>query len=572
MLKRIIPLLLTSIAQIVNAASPAPVQGSKFMAVSSQRYATEVGACILKQGGNAVDAAVAMGYALAVVNPCCGNIGGGGFMLIRFANGHATFLNFREKAPKKSRLDLFLDPKGNVIFENLSTGHIKGALAKPYLAVGIPGTVMGLNKALEKYGTLPLSQVLAPAIRLAEDGYLLLPGDVSILKTGEESFKTQPNVCAIFMKGGRSYNPGDRLVQKNLATTLKEIASKGTAGFYQGKIAEEIVKASNKNGGVITKSDLSHYSIDEQSPLVCTYRGYKIITTPPPGSGTTICEALKILEPYKLREYGFHSAMGTHYAVEAMRFSYADRNRYLGDPNFIQNPVKTLLSQSHIRKIQAQIKPNKATPSDRIRWDIPEGSNTTSYVVIDRKGNAVSVTYTLNDYFGSKVIPGKTGFFLNNEMADFTIKPNTSNTYGLYQGKQNLLEPNKRPLSSMAPTIMTKDDKLFLVIGTPGGSTIPSQIINVILNVIDYGMNIQEAEDAPRFHMQWLPDKIFMEQFAFSRDTQAILEKMGYQLKLGSPYDTPYWGAVSGILIDSETHKFYGAMDSRRPTGAAIGE
>lgn len=572
MLKKIIFIAFIFSCFEAYSASSAPTQGRQCMAVSAQHYATEVGFNVLKQGGNAVDAAVAMGYALAVVHPCCGNIGGGGFMLIRFANGQTTFLNFREKAPLRTKPELFLDKDSHVQFKNLSTGHVKGHLDRPYMAVGVPGTVMGLNTALDKYGTKPLREVIKPAIDLAEKGFVLDPGDVSILQTGENSFKLQPNVAAIFLKDGASYQIGDKIIQKNLARTLKEIAAKGTAAFYEGSIAAKIVKASKQNGGLIQKQDLKNYTVEEMRPIFCDYRGYQVITTPPPGSGATICEALKILEAYPLAKYGFHSARASHYIIEALRVAYADRNRYLGDPNFIVNPIEKLLSPAYIQAMRAKIKKNSSTSPKQIAFKPAEGSNTTSYVVVDKKGNAVSVTYTLNDFFGAKVIPGDSGFFLNNELADFTIKPGTANSYSLYQGAQNLIAANKRPLSSMAPTILTKDHALFMVIGTPGGSTIPSQLINVILNVLDYGMNIQEAENAPKFHMQSLPNLIYMEPFAFSKDTEVLLHKMGYVFKLGSPYGTPLWGAVSGILLDPKTKKLYGAMDCRRQSGAAIGE
>jgi gamma-glutamyltranspeptidase / glutathione hydrolase len=562
MLKTFFFIFLLIVNSPVWAASPPPVEGKRCMVVSGQHYATQIGLNILKQGGNAIDAAVAMGYALAVVYPCCGNIGGGGFMLIRFANGKSTFLNFREKAPLKIRKEMFLDKNGQVNYDYLSAGHITGGIKKPYLAVGIPGTVMGLNTALSKYGTLPLKEVMQPAILLAEQGFTLLPGDTMLLKTGESEFKTQPNVSPIFLKNGQSYQPGDKLIQKNLANTLMKIAQGGTPAFYEGSIADEIVKASTQQKGVMTKEDLKDFTVEEQPPITCHYKNYQLITAPPPGSGVTICEALKILELYPLSAWGFH----------AVRLSYADRNRYLGDPDYVNNPVNTLLSNSYIQQLRQKIQPSTATPSGTIAFTCPEGGNTTSYVVVDCAGNAVSVTYTLNDYFGAKVMPGNTGFFLNNEIADFTIKSGTSNNYGLFQGGQNQIAPGKRPLSSMSPTILTKDNTLFMVIGTPGGSTIPSQLINVILNVIDYGMNIQEAEDMPRFHMQWLPDTVFMEPFTFSQDTQNDLQKMGYHFHLGSQYGPPLWGAVTGIENEPKEHKLYGAMDSRRPAGAAMGE
>ena len=343
------------------------------------------------------------------------------------------------------------------------------------------------------------------------------------------------------------------------------------AAFYEGSIADQIVKANIQRGGSITKEDLKHYTVNEEQPLTCQYKGYQIITAPPPGSGATICEALRILDPYPLGNWGFHSSQATHYILEAMRFAYADRNHYLGDPHFVNNPVNRLLSDPYVAQIRHKIKPNKATLENSVGFFPKEGHNTTSYVVVDNKRNAVSVTYTLNDYFGAKVIAKNTGFFLNDEMTDFTFKPGVSKDYGLAQGSQNLIAPDKKPLSSMAPTILSKNHQLFLVLGTPGGATIPSQLISVILNVIDYGMDIQEAEDFERYHMQWQPDLVFLEPFTLSKDTQQALEKMGYHFILGSPFCTPLWGAVTGIMVNPKDHKLYGAIDSRRRDGAAMG-
>lgn len=552
-------------------ASPAPAMSNTEMVVSGHRYATDIGNSILNQGGNAIDAAVAIGYALAVVYPCCGNIGGGGFMTIRFANGKTTFLNFRERAPALASPEHYINEQGKVDFENLSTGHITGSLKKPYLAVGVPGTVMGFNTALARYGTLPLAKVMAPAIQLAQDGFILLPGDQPLFKTAEDSFRGEANVAAIFLKNNRVYSSGEKLIQKELANTLKAIAKGGSAAFYQGPIAEKISAASEQNGGLLRKEDFRNYAVVESAPLECDYKNYHIITAPPPGSGVTVCEALKILEAYPLRNFGFHSALGSHYILESLRFSYADRNQFLGDPRFVTNPVDKMLSPQYIQTIRTRIYPNKATPSSFIHFTL-EGGNTTAYAVVDNKGNAVSVTYTLNDYFGAKVIAKDTGFFLNNELADFTIKPNSANAYGLFQGKPNLIAPNKQPLSSMAPTIITKEGQLYMILGTPGGSTIPSQLVNVILNVTEYGMNIQEAIDMPRFHQQWLPDLVYMERFTFSADTLRILSKMGYRFQLGSPYGTLLWGAVAGILVDPINHIYFGAMDSRRSNGTASGQ
>lgn len=556
------------------AASLPPSEGKSCMAVSAQHYATQVGLDILKKGGNAIDAAVAMGYALAVVYPCCGNIGGGGFMLIHLANGKNIFLNFREKAPLAIKTSLFLDKQGNVIQDKLSGGHVGGVLRQPYLAVAIPGTVLGLNTALQKYGTMDLATVIKPAINLARIGYQLQPGDIEILKTGTESFKTQSNVATIFLNKGNAYQAGEKLIQPNLANTLEEISKQGSKVFYRGKIAREMVKASQRQGGVISMQDLARYSVEELKPITCTYRGYTITTSPPPSSGgITICEILNITEKYPLAQFGFHSAAATHPTVEAMKYAYADRNSWLGDPDFVKNPVDKLISKNYAAEIRKKILPNKATPAQKIGFlkSQPEGHNTTAYVVIDKAGNAVSVTYTLNDYFGAKVIAGNTGFFLNNEISDFTIKPGTANSYGLVQGEANVLKPEKRPLSSMSPTLISKNNQLLFLMGTPGGSTIPTQLISFIQNIIDYKMNIQEAENSPRFHMQWLPDFVYMEPFTFSHDTQQILEKMGHKFKLGSPYRTLYWGSITAIATDPEKHKVYGAVDARRPTGSAAG-
>lgn len=570
MLKKFVILLLLHTVSLF-AASPAPVKGQDFMVVSAHREATKIGFEILAQGGNAIDAAVAMGYALAVVHPCCGNLGGGGFMLIRFASGKSIFINFREKAPQNISPSQFLDPQGHVIKDYLSTGHGQGLLSKPYLSVGVPGTVMGLNRALEKYGTLSLRQVIQPALALAEQGYILTSGDAQILKIGEKAFRRQPNVSRIFLKKDKSYQPGDRLVQKDLATTLKTLMAHGSQGFYQGAIAKEIVKASHQHHGLLTLADFNHYTIEEQQPITCHYRGYQVITSPPPGSGVTLCEALQVLQAFPLAEFGFHSALASHYMVEALRFAYADRNQKLGDPTYVDNPVKTLLSPGYTHKLIQQISSNQASKNSYPINQLKEnGDNTTAYVVVDQFGNAVSVTYTLNDYFGAKVIPGQCGFFLNNELADFTIKPDTANTFGLYQGPQNNLAPNKRPLSSMTPTILVKNHRLAMVLGTPGGSTIPSQLLNAIINVIDFKMNIQEAENAPRFHMQSLPNKIYYEPFTFSKDTLNILTKMGYAFQLGSPYGTLLWGGIAGIIVQKDT--LFGAMDSRQQSGCAMGK
>jgi gamma-glutamyltranspeptidase/glutathione hydrolase len=546
--------------QIARSASLLPASGKNGMVATDQNKASEVGLQVLKQGGNAVDAAVAVGYALAVTDPCCGNIGGGGFMLIHLANGKDTFINFREKAPLAATANMYLDRQGNVI---------PGLSTKGYLAVGVPGTVAGLELALKKYGTMPRDRLINPAIKLADRGYILQQGDVNILGAATEVFKTQPNVAAIFLKNGKTpYQAGDRLVQKNLAASLRQIAKFGAKAFYQGSIADEIVKASQQNKGILTKQDFANYKVDETSPVRCNYRGYEVVSAPPPGGGTPMCETLNILEGYPLSQMGFHSAASLHRMLSSMLYAFADRNTYLGDPNFVKNPVERLLSKDYAAQIRAKISDNRATPPSAVYSGITprEGTHTTHYSIVDRYGNAVAVTYTINSYFGAGVIGGKSGFLLNNEMDDFTSKPGVPNAFGLVQGTTNIIAPGKRPLSSMTPTVVMKNGKIFMVAGSPGGSTIITTVVQVITNVIDYGMNIQEAADMPRIHYQGLPNVVNTEPYSLSADTVEKLSQMGYNV---APRTT--WGAAEVILVDPKTGLLYGANDSRRPAGAAMG-
>jgi gamma-glutamyltranspeptidase/glutathione hydrolase len=563
-MKAVLIIILTFVALPCFAASPAPAEAKNAMVVSTQHLATQVGLNILKEGGNAVDAAVAIGYALAVVEPCCGNIGGGGFMLIHQANGKNHFIDFRETAPLAINQSLY-KTHGKLDSKKIQTG---------YLAAGVPGTVMGLNYALKQYGTMPLKQVIQPAIKLAEKGFVLESGDVRLLTKATDKFLKQPNAAKIFLKNGKPYKAGEILKQNDLAHSLKTVQEKGDPGFYDSWIAKAIVKASSKHGGVLSLQDFRSYRIYDRRPVICHYRGYTIMTAPPPSSGgITLCEMLNILSAYPLADSGFHSAESVHYLVEAMRYAFADRNQYLGDPAFVKIPQNQLLSQEHAAAIRSKIKLKKAGNSKDIGFikvHTNEKMETTSYAVVDKHDEAVEVTYTINGYFGSDVIAGKTGFFLNNEMDDFSLQPGIPNMFGLIQGTANSIAPGKRPLSSMTPTIVTKDGKVVLVTGAAGGSTIITQVLATIVNVIDYDMNIQEAIDAPRIHMQWLPDKIFMEPFAFSRDTEKLLEGMGYHLQLGSPYNTQYWGASVAIMRGANG-RLYGAVDSRRPAGLAKG-
>ena len=541
-------------------AAAKPVIARHAMVVTDQHLATEVGLRILKEGGNAVDAAVAVGYALAVVNPCCGNIGGGGFMVIHLASGKNLFLDFREKAPLKATPTMYQNAKGEVV---------PGLSTKSFLSVGVPGTVMGLNAALKRYGTMPLARVMAPAIKLARDGYVLEQGDVNVFDTHVKQFARHPNVAAIFLNHGKPYIAGERLRQPQLAKTLQLLARDGSAAFYRGSIARAIVASSEAHGGILSMKDLADYSVAWDEPVQCEYHGYTIVSDPPPSSGgTTICEILQILAPYPLAKWGYGSVDSLHYLIEAERRAFADRNSDLGDPAFVRNPVAKLISQEHAAQLRATILPDKATPSSQIKGnlDTHEGTDTTHYSIVDAHGNAVAVTYTINFLFGSDYIAGDTGFFLNDEMDDFTSKPGVANAFGLVQGTANQIEPGKRPLSSMAPTIVLRGKRLYMVTGSPGGSTIISTTLESFLNVAEFGMNVQQAVDAPRVHEQWYPDKVFVEPGLLTTAVRRRLEEMGYRFKV-----VRSWGADEAIAVDPKTHLLEGANDRRRPAGLAAG-
>ncbi len=567
-------------SQATWAVTRQPVTAENGMVVTSQHEATAVGVQILRQGGNAVDAAVAVGYALAVTNPCCGNLGGGGFATLHLADGRDIFINFREKAPAAATETMYLDATGEVV---------PGLSLKGYLAVAVPGSVLGLDTMLEKYGTMDRAAVMAPAIKLAEDGFVLSQGDADILAASATHFASEVNVAPIFLNGGKPWKAGDILIQKNLARTLRLIVQRGADAFYKGSIADVIVAASKANGGVLSEQDFADYTVTESPPVRCNYRGYELISAPPPSSGgTAICEILNILEGYPIAELGFHSAAAIHFMVEAMRHTFVDRNFLLGDPAFVNNPLDRLLSEAYAAKIRARIDPARASTSKEVLPSIPphEGTETTHYSIVDAAGNAVSVTYTVNALFGAKVIAGDTGFFLNDEMDDFTVKPGVPNLFGLVQGKTNAIAPGKRPLSSMSPTIVTKDGKTFMVLGSPGGSRIITIVVQVILNVVDHRMNVQEAVNAPRIHHQWLPDEIAVEPFALSHDTKKVLIEMGHKIVEQTP-----WGAAEAIVIGPKDAVagtqtsgndamagsrpvpglLYGGHDDRRPAGAAAG-
>ncbi len=555
-------------AGLAQAASQAPVAAENGMVVTAQHLATRVGVDVLKDGGNAVDAAVAVGYALAVVYPAAGNLGGGGFMTIQLADGRKTFLDFREKAPLAATANMYLDKDGNVI---------KGLSTQGHLAVGVPGSVSGLEYALAKYGSMKRAAVIAPAIHYAEKGFVLDQGDIDMLHTATDDFRKDPATAAIFLNKGEPFQVGQTLVQKDLATTLKAIRDQGEAGFYKGPVAAALVASSQAGKGILAPADLDQYKTRELPPVECDYRGYHVVSAPPPSSGgVIICEILNILEGYPLKELGFRSAQAVHYQIEAMRHAYVDRNSYLGDPDFIKNPLDRLLSKDYAAQLRAVIAPGKAGVPKDIKPGVSphEGSNTTHYSIVDKWGNAVSVTYTLNDWFGARVTAAKTGVLLNDEMDDFTAKVGVPNLYGLVQGEANRIEPAKRPLSSMSPTIVTKDGKTVMVVGTPGGSRIITAVLHTLINVIDYGMDIQEATDAPRFHQQWLPEATNLEVNALSPDTRKILE--GWGQKFADPQPANH---LASILVGAPRlggkpvgkNRYYGANDPRRNSGLALG-
>jgi gamma-glutamyltranspeptidase/glutathione hydrolase len=511
---------------------------------------------ILQAGGNAVDAAVAVGYALAVVDPCCGNIGGGGFMTVHLADGRETFINFRETAPMAATPTMYLDAEGK---------PIDGLSRHGYLAAAVPGTVMGLDHAAVKYGRLSRAALIAPAIALARDGFVLSRADTDILDARADRFGKDPEAAKIFLRPDSSrFEPGDRLVQSDLAATLELIAQQGPDAFYRGRIPAAVETASNDNGGNLAARDFADYTVTETAPLTCFYRGYVIVSAPPPSSGgTTMCEILNVLEGYDVAGLGFRSARSVQLLVEAMRRGYSDRNAYLGDPAFVTNPLERLLSKDYATSIRGEIDrgggaPVNAAPSPA------EKAETTHYSVVDGEGNAVAVTYTINGYFGAGVVAPGTGFFLNNEMDDFTVKPGVPNLYGLVQGEPNAIAAGKRPLSSMAPTLVERDGRVVLVLGSPGGSRIITTVLETIMNIVDYGMASQEAVDAPRVHHQSQPEEVYFERSGLSPKVVTQLTQMGYKLVEQRP-----WGAVE--LIEIANDRLQGASDSRLPAGAAVG-
>ncbi|MCT4704990.1 gamma-glutamyltransferase [Enterobacteriaceae bacterium H16N7] len=530
-----------------------PVRAEHGMVATVDALATQVGVDILKQGGNAVDAAVAVGYALAVTHPQAGNLGGGGFMLLRTKGGKTTAIDFREMAPEKASRDMFLDEQGNA--------DSKKSLTSP-LASGTPGTVAGFSLALEKYGTMPLNKVIQPAFKLARDGYIVNEALADDLKQyGSEVLPSHENSRAIFWKkDGSLLQKGDRLIQANLAKSLELIAENGPDAFYKGPIADQIAEEMAKSGGLISKADLANYKAVERKPISGEYRGYEVYSMPPPSSGGIhIVQILNILENFDLAKYGFGSADAMQLVAEAEKYAYADRSEYLGDPDFVKVPWQALTSKAYAKSLAEKIDVNKARPSSDIKPGklAPYESNqTTHFSVVDKDGNAVAVTYTLNTNFGSGIVAGNTGILMNNQMDDFSAKPGVPNVYGLVGGDANAVGPHKRPLSSMSPTIVVKDGKTWLVTGSPGGSRIITTVLQMVINTVDFGMNVAEATNAPRFHHQWLPDELRVEK-GFSPDTLKLLGEKGQKVVVKEAM-----GSTQSIMIAPDG-KLYGASDPR---------
>ncbi len=548
----VVAAVLTGVAR-PDAASRAPVQARHAMVGSGDVDASQAGIDILKRGGNAIDAAVAVGFALAVTHPAAGNIGGGGLMVIRFADGRTTTVDYREVAPGNAHRDMFLDAAGNAVAERSLVGP---------LAAGVPGAVAGMAYAQRKYGKLKLADVIAPAIALAEHGIIVSDSLERSLAGSQKLLSRFPETQRIFLRNGQPYVAGDRLVQPDLARTLKLIAKDGPDAFYRGPIASQIEAEMTRSGGLISKKDLAAYQPKEREAVTGTYRGYDVIAMPPVSSGgVALIETLNILEGFPLKESGFNSSRTIHLVAEATRRVFADRSEWLGDPDFFTVPIKGLTSKTYATKLREGIDPARATSSEAVKPGKPtdfESTQTTHYSVIDEAGIAVSTTTTLNGSYGSGQVVTGAGFLLNNEMDDFSAKPGSPNMFGMLGGEANAVAPGKRMLSSMTPTIIAKDGKTFLIVGSPGGSRIITTVLQVILNVIDHGMNVQEAVDAPRFHHQWQPDVIRLERQGFPKDVTDALERMGHTLAVQGDM-----GDVHAILIDPATNIRYGASDPR---------
>jgi gamma-glutamyltranspeptidase/glutathione hydrolase len=573
------PTLLAQAAGITGP-DPEPVRTKHAMVVTIEHNATDAGVEILKAGGNAVDAAVAVGFALAVCFPQAGNLGGGGFMLVRMKDSDgrfkAHFLDYREKAPAAATADMYLDAHGNVV---------PGMSTSGYKAIGVPGTVAGLTYAEKTYGRLTLAQVMAPAIRLATEGYVLSEEEAHNMATNKNVAKF-PESRRLFQRDGKPYQPGERFLQPELAATLKRIAA-DPEDFYRGRMAGEIADFLHQNGGLITRQDLAAYAVKDRTPLYGRYRGYEIVTSPPPSSGgIVLLETLNILSGYDLGKVGAdRSPEQVHLITEAFRRAYMDRGDYLGDPDFTAMPLEQMADTKYAAAWRKTIDPTKPTASAELvrpagfmpaPAKVPtaaESTETTHFSVVDADGNAVSSTYTLNGLFGSGVTVAGLGFLLNNEMDDFASKMGVPNMFGLIQGPANAIAPGKRPLSSMTPTIVLKDGKVALVLGSPGGSTIITTVANDLISVIDNGLNVQQAADAPRFHMQYLPDRVDVEK-QFPAAVIDRLKAIGYTVDRAGEFDERnpgIWGDSELIQVDAKTGELLGGDDQRHHFGKAAG-
>lgn len=541
-------------ARALSGASREPVRASHGMVGSTEAHATRIGVEILRRGGNAVDAAVAVGFALAVTHPQAGNLGGGGFMVLRLPDGRETTIDYREVAPAAATRDMFLDDTGNPVRERSLTGP---------LAAGVPGSVAGLLYAHQRYGRLPLPSLIAPAGALARDGFEVSWQLSQEIEASRSRLAMFPATSAIFLTpAGLAPEPGTILRQPDLARTIAAIAAHGSDGFYDGATASAIADEMKRSGGLITREDLARYRPVERPPVVGTYRGLRIVSMGPPSSGgIALIQLLNLLEAFPLHEYGANSSRTMHLMIEAERRTYADRSEWLGDPAFTRVPVAGLISKRYAESLRTGVDPLRATPSAQVKPGDPvsyESSETTHYSIVDADGGAVSVTTTLNGSFGNaQVVPG-TGMLLNNEMDDFSAKPGTPNMFGLLGGAANAIEPRKRMLSSMTPTIVVRDGRTWLVLGSPGGGRIITTVLQVILNVVDHGMDVQEAVDAPRFHHQWQPDEVVLESRGFPADVVDALDAMGHTLRVG-----PDSGDVPLIAIDPASGVRLGAADPR---------
>jgi gamma-glutamyltranspeptidase/glutathione hydrolase len=566
-----IPIILLAVA--APAAPLRPTHASHALVTSVHELASRAGVEMLHSGGNAIDAAVATGFALAVVHPQAGNLGGGGFMLFRLADGKTHFIDFREKAPAAATENMYLDAQGNVLPDSDKNSSVVG-----YRAVGVPGSVAGLVYAEKQYGKLSLDKVIAPAIKLARDGFPLAYEDAQDLKD-DDHLAEFPESKRIFQRNGNYYQPGDAFKQPELARTLERLA-KDPDEFYHGAMARELATAIQKGGGLVTAADLAAYEVKERQPIRGTYRGYDIISAPPPSSGgVALVEILNILEGFDLAKLGNRSADDIHLEVEAFRRAFYDRADFMGDPDFAKVPVAQLIDKKYAEAWRDSIDPKHASLSKDLKrpsfselervahsqtTTIHEPENTTHYSVVDAEGNAVAVTTTLNDSFGSRVTATGLGFLLNDEMDDFAAKQGVPNAYGLIQGPANAVGPGKRPLSAMTPTIVLKDGKLFLVLGSPGGPTIITTVANVLIGVVDFGLDIQESVNAPRFHNQWLPDVILVED-RLSPDTMNVLRSKGHKLTIRH-----FWGDAECIMVDPKTGERLAGADGRN-NGKAVG-